>query len=1020
VARDYTPRHLADKILRSRSALEGERKQVTILFADVTRSMELAEQLDPEEWHQILDRFFEILSEGVNRFEGTVNQYLGDGIMALFGAPIAHEDHAQRACYAALWLRDELGIYSRELKREKGLGFSVRMGLHSGEVVVGKIGDDLRMDYTAQGHTVGLAARLQSLASPDTCYLSSDVAGLVQGYFELNDLGEFKLKGVSDPVSVFELRGMGAVRTRFDVSKARGLSRFVGRSDDFQTLETALTQAQAGDGQVVGIVAEAGVGKSRLSFEFLEACRAKGLRTLEGRAVSHGKTIPLLPILQVFRDYFDIDEGDDDRQVREKIVGRMLLFDESHRDDLPVLFDFFGVADPEHPAPPMDPETRQRRLFNVLRLLVQRDSSQGSTVTLIEDLHWLDAASEAWLEQWVDVHAGSQNLLVVNTRPEYRAAWMQKPWYRQIPLRPLGPEAIAELLDDLLGDKQTVEALASRIFERTAGNPFFAEEVIRTLVESGNLAGDKGNYRLVVPVERIEVPSNVQALLAARIDNLAEDDKRLLQTAAVLGKEFSEPVLASVTKQSREELAPILQRLKAADFIYEEALYPVVEYAFKHPLTQAVALEGQLRENRRAVHERAAAAIEEDRHERLDEAAALIAHHWEEAGRALEAASWHARAADFIGKSDFAEEQRHHRRVRELVRRVPESDEAPALGADACRSILALSFRLGVDDEEREAAFEEGLAWAKQTGEPFYEARMYQAMAVAVGSLGSLDVAIAHGRNWQRIAATLPQDDRRTVKNWPLIIPMYRQGRLDELRPLCEWQVQETREHPEWGMRDWHLSAFADAVSTLGLVEAIQGRPQQGADLAQQAIDASRSVPELEGESWGLLRRMEIDLMMDDVEHARRLVPRLIEIDERIGSLTTRSWIQINLGRLLLHEERPDDARKSLLIAEEMCSTHYQPDRSDAVTGLAQCSLALGETERAVALAEEALHEATEMGALLFALRAALTLAESLRASSAESQLVHHALDKAESLIRQTGAVIYEPRLVDARNSATD
>jgi class 3 adenylate cyclase/tetratricopeptide (TPR) repeat protein len=1019
VARNYTPRHLADKILRSRSALEGERKQVTVLFADVTRSMELAEQLDPEEWHRILDRFFEILSEGVNRFEGTVNQYLGDGIMALFGAPIAHEDHAQRACYAALWLRDELGIYSRELKRERGLGFSVRMGLHAGEVVVGKIGDDLRMDYTAQGHSVGLAARLQSLASPDTCYLSSDVADLVQGYFDLNDLGEFKVKGVSEPVTVFELRGMGAVRTRFDVSMARGLSRFVGRADDFQTLETALAQAQAGDGQVVGIVAEAGVGKSRLSFEFLEACRAKGLRTLEGRAVSHGKSIPLLPILQAFRDYFEIDERDVDRRVREKIVGRMMLFDESHRDDLPVLFDFFGVPDPDHPVPPMSPDTRQRRLFNVLRRSVQRDSGRGTTVTLIEDLHWLDAASEAWLEEWVDAHAGSQNLLVVNTRPEYRAAWMQKPWYRQIPLRPLGPEAIAELLDDLLGDEQTVEALASRIFERTAGNPFFAEEVIRTLVESGNLAGEKGSYRLVVPVERIEVPANVQSLLAARIDRLAEDDKRLLQTAAVLGKEFSETVLVSVAKQSREELAPILQRLKAADFIYEESLYPVVEYAFKHPLTQAVALEGQLRENRRAVHERAAKAIEDERHDRLDEVAALIAHHWEGAGRKLEAARWHARAARFIGKSNFAEEQRHHRRVRDLVRALSESDEAPALGADACRSILALSFRLGVEDDERDAAFEEGLGWAKRTGEPFYEARMYQAMSVAVANRGHFDDAIAHGENWQRIAATLPQDDRRNVQHWPLLNPMYRQGRLEELRTLCEWQVQQTREHPDWGMRDWQVSAFADAVSLLGGVEALEGNPERGAELTQQAIDGARSVPELEGESWGLLRRIEIDTMMGDVEHARRLVPRLLEIDERIGSLTTRSWIHLSLGRLLLLEARPDDARNSIMIAEDICSTHYRSDRSDAATALAECALALGETDRGIELAKEALHEATEMGAWLFAMRAALTLAACRHAAGAEPQLVHDALDQAESLIRQTGAVIYEPRLLELRDLAT-
>jgi tetratricopeptide (TPR) repeat protein len=647
---------------------------------------------------------------------------------------------------------------------------------------------------------------------------------------------------------------------------------------------------------------------------------------------------------------------------------------------------------------------------------VQRDNSEGTVVTLIEDLHWLDGASEAWLEQWVDAHAGSQNLLVVNTRPEYRAEWMQKPWYRQIPLRPLGPDAIAELLDDLLGDKETVSALASRIYERTAGNPFFAEEVIRALVESGNLAGERGSYRLVVPVDRIEVPSNVQSLLAARIDNLDEDDKRLLQTAAVLGKEFSEPVLAKVTEQSPEELAPALQRLRAADFIHEESLYPVVEFAFKHPLTQAVALESQLRENRRAVHERAAKAIQEDRADRLDEAAALIAHHWEEAGQSREAARWHDRAASFIGKSDFAESQRHYRRVRELVNLVPESPEAPVLGADACRAILALSFRLGVEDDERDAAFDEGLAWAKQTGDPFYEARIYQAMSVALANTGLLDAAITHGESWQRIAKTLPQEDRRAAQNWPLLNPLYNQGRLDVLRPLLEWQVAATREHPEWGMRDWSVSSFADAVSTLGLVHALQGQPERGAALAQQAIEAARTVPDAEGEAWGLFRRIKIDLLMDDVEHARRLAPRLVEIDDRIGSLTTRSWIHTALGQLMLREGRPDAARTSLEIAEGIGSTAWQSDRGDVLASLAECSLAQGDFPKAIELAEEALRDATEIGALLFAIPAALALAAGLRESGAEPALVERALDKAETLIQQTGAVSYEPRLREEKN----
>jgi class 3 adenylate cyclase len=281
--RDYTPKHLADKILQSKSALEGERKQVTVLFADVKGSMELAEQVDPEEWHGILDRFFHILTDGVHRFEGTINQYTGDGVMALFGAPIAHEDHAQRACWAALALREALGRHAREVKREHGLTFSTRVGIHSGEVVVGKIGDDLRMDYTAQGHTVGLAARMEGLASPDTVYLSEATARLVEGYFELEDLGAFPVKGVSDPVGVFELQGPGPHLTRFDAARARGLTRFVGRDADMQVLEAALAQARAGNGQVVGVVAEAGAGKSRLCYEFAQRCRALGVAVTEGR-----------------------------------------------------------------------------------------------------------------------------------------------------------------------------------------------------------------------------------------------------------------------------------------------------------------------------------------------------------------------------------------------------------------------------------------------------------------------------------------------------------------------------------------------------------------------------------------------------------------------------------------------------------------------------------------------------------------------------------------------------------------
>ncbi len=345
MAPDVMPKHLADKILQSKSALEGERKQVTVLFADVKGSMELAEQMDPEAWSEIMQRFFKILSDGVGRFEGFVDKFTGDGIMALFGAPIAHEDHARRACYAALHMLDGLRTYATELRLRRGLNFSARLGLNSGEVMVGtigKIGDAVRMDYTAQGHTVGLAARMEQIAEPGKVYLTAHTAAHVQGYFALADLGEMEVKGVQGAMHVYELQGLGQMHTRLDVSRSRGFSRFVGRGDEMQALESALARAREGNAQVVGIVGEAGLGKSRLCYEFLERCRGRGLMTYETTGVAHGKALPLLPVLRLFRAFYGITDQDSDATARERIAGRLLLLDDRLRASLPLNFDFMG------------------------------------------------------------------------------------------------------------------------------------------------------------------------------------------------------------------------------------------------------------------------------------------------------------------------------------------------------------------------------------------------------------------------------------------------------------------------------------------------------------------------------------------------------------------------------------------------------------------------------------------------------------------------------------------------------
>ena len=786
--RAYTPKHLADKILASKSALEGERKQVTVLFADVKGSMELAESVDPEEWHRILDRFFSILADGVHRFEGTVNQYTGDGIMALFGAPITHEDHAQRACYAALQLQQELRRYANELRLARGLDFAVRIGIHSGEVVVGKIGDDLRMDYTAQGVVVGLAARLQALAEAGKAYLSGETARRVEGYFRFEDLGEVNVKGVGAPVRVLELAGTGALRTRFDVSRSRGLSRFVGRSDETAALDAALERALAGDAPVIGVVADAGVGKSRLCFELLERCRARGIATIVASGVAHGKTVPLLPILEFMRNAFGITDHDAARTAREKIAGRLLLLDESLRDALPLVFDLLGVPDPERPAPALDPSERQRTIFALLRRVTELRGRSEPTVTLLEDLHWFDAASEAYLEPLVDARPGTRALLVLNFRPEFHAPWMQRSWYQQLPLRPLGPEAQQELLRELLGSDPSLAGLAARLGERTGGNPFFLEEQVLSLAESGALAGTPGSYRLARPLEEIAVPATVQVVLAARIDRLPEREKALLQTASVIGREVPEGLLRNVAELPERDFDEALRALVRGEFLYEAALYPEPEYAFKHPLTQEVALQGQLAEKRARVHGAVARALETLDPAGTGERAALLAHHYEAAGEALPAARWHDRAAHWALRADYAEARRHWERVRALAGGLPESRESADLVAAACAQLLLAGSRLGLPEAEARALFEEGRARAASPRLHMMLLIDYARWRLQVH--GTADALLEHGREAQRIARETGDREALLMAAWSLAIGCALEQRIPEALARFEEVVE--------------------------------------------------------------------------------------------------------------------------------------------------------------------------------------------------------------------------------------
>jgi len=1017
--REYTPAHLVEKILGARADLDGERKQVTVLFADVIGSMQLSEQTDPETWRSIMERFFAILCDGVHRFEGTVDKFTGDGIMALFGAPLAHEDHAQRACWAALALQRELAAYAAEVRRSQGLSFSVRMGVNSGEVIVGAIGEDLRLEYTAIGHTVGLAQRMESLAEPGRVYVSDHTGALVAGYLELDDLGEFEVKGVSAPIRVHALTGVGGARTRLDISRARGFARFVGRADELAVLSAALERAQSGEGVVVGVVGEAGVGKSRLCNEFAERARKQQIPVYEAHGQAHGRAIPFLPVLQMMRSYFGIAEQDSDQQAREKIAGRLLLLDDAFAEDLPLLFDFLAVPDSQRPAPQMDPDARQRALLASVKRLVHASSQREPGVNLIEDVHWLDPGSELFLTQLVEVIPGTRNLTIVNFRPEYSATWMRKSYYRQISLLPLGPEAIEALLGELLGDDPSLNGLPALIRERSAGNPFFIEELVRTLAESGNLEGKRGAYRLVRPVEVAAVPPTVGAVLAARIDRLPERDKALLQSAAVVGTELARPVLAAAAALAEAELEPALRSLIAAEFLYEQELYPEAVYSFRHPLTQEVAYRSQLAERRAVVHRRVAEAIEQLYPERLDERAALVASHWEGAGDPLAAARWMARAAAWVGLNDLAQAVAHWRRVSQLVEGLPDSPEVSGLALGARIRRLDYGWRLGISEQEAAAHYEAGRELALRTGDRFNLALLTGLYATVRGLAGHVEEYVELSDEVMRVTDEIGEPNARMMG---LSVGMYSylvRGRLGESLSFVEQAITLGQDDPMVGSGLGLLCPYSWAIMLRGWLLALMGYREEPVAELERALRVAREHDAFETVGWIHGAHLWLAHLSGETELVIAHGTEAYEIGERIGDAFSRAlglfyfgWAQLMSG----------DAAAAIPAIEDSiaCSRETRTaleQESLRLATLAEAQLALGDCERALASAQEAVAITLERASHIALPWSERVLAETLLAAGGDGRVAaaSEALDRATAAVDATGARAELPFIEQAR-----
>jgi class 3 adenylate cyclase/tetratricopeptide (TPR) repeat protein len=830
----YTPRHLSEKILSGKNAMEGERKQVTVLFADIAGFTAISEQLDPEEVHLLMDGCFARLTEAVHRYEGTVNQYTGDGIMALFGAPIAHEDHPQRALLAALAIQEAMQAYSERLQRDKHIEFRLRVGVNTGLVVVGRIGDNLRMDYTAQGDTTNLAARLQALAEPGTVLVSEPTYRLTQGYFTFRSLGIRQVKGRT-PVEVFEVTGRQEGRTRIDVAAEHGLTTFVGRRRELELLEALLAKTKGGLGQIVGLVGEAGVGKSRLLLEFRRLMQQEDVAYLEGRCLSYGQSILYLPLVDILKKYFAI-EDESDQTIRELVTSGTEHLGIDTSEIAPYLYALLSGQTDDETLRGLAPEVRRKQTFEALRALLLAISHQRPLVLVVEDLHWLDQPSEAFLRFLGESLGASPLMLLVTYRPGYHHSWGEKSYYSQITLYPLSEAESGTLIASVLRVADIPRDLHELISRKGEGNPFYLEEITKSFLERGIIRRAGGGYRLSRALTPSDVPETIQDVIVSRIDRLPEEHKQVIQTAAVIGREFAARLLRRIA-DIQEQLDDCLSELKNLEFIYEKSVFPDLEYIFKHVLTQEAAYNSLLSNRRTRLHTAIGLAIEELHRERLAEHYEELAHHF------MRGEAWEKAFLYLLKSGDKA-------------RQVYANQEAIAFYTQA----IEVSGRItpALEAVQLLPVYEgRGLVWTLQTkyDAAIVDFQMMRQMARTAGnpqkegeSLGHL--AFAHWGNFseeqipfvEQYAQEAMQLFQRTGDQKILVRSLTSLGLVHQVRGNLREADRKLEESLQISRREGYKDSLSQNLLWLSAHAHWQGYSQRAIQLGQEGLAVSREI----------------------------------------------------------------------------------------------------------------------------------------------------------------------------------
>jgi len=907
----YTPQHLADKILTTRSSIEGERKLVTVFFADVANYTSMSEKLDPEEVHQIMDGAFKILMDEIHKYEGTINQFTGDGVMALFGAPVAHEDHAQRACHGALSIQKAMGAYGDKIEKDTGVEFKMRVGLNSGPVIVGAIGDDLRMDYTAVGDTTNLGSRMEGMARPGAVLVSANTHRLARDFFEFESLGKVEVKGKEEPQEAFELIKTGEVGTRIGASIAKGLTRFVGRKNSMGALMDAFDKVKSGSGQVVGVLGEAGVGKSRLLLEMRMRLPQGDYSYLEGRCLQYGSSMAYLPVLDILRSYFDIKEGDREFLIKKKMGEKILGLDDKLKNVIPPFQSLLSLKVDDEDFSKLEPKEKRERTFEALRDLMIRVSQEKPLVLVVEDLHWMDKTSEEFLDYLIGWLTNTPIMLLLLYRPEYTHPWGSKSYYTKVGLDQLGVDSSGELVKAILEEGEAAPELTQLILNRAAGNPLFMEEFTHTLLENGSIERKDEKYILSPKASDIQVPDTIQGIIAARMDRLEDNLKRTMQVASVIGRDFAFRILQTITGM-REDLKSYLLNLQGLEFIYEKNLFPELEYIFKHALTQEVAYNSLLSKRRKEIHAKIGLAIEELYAERLEEFYEMLAYHYSRSDK-HEKACRYLRLSGEKAEGNYSHKEAcdFYKGALDLIDKLPETAENKKEKMEILYLMRIPLMLLGYPEGSL-GMLQQGERLSRELGDERYLARFYYTIGTYYSHKGDPQLGMKYSEDAFKEARKNEDIELMVPLAYGLSLSYSAAGeyyKTVDMVPDVIDLIDEGQAILEKGLRN--MSEENDLV-TLGLAENLcgyfyinKGDWEPSKDYFAKAIKHSEEAKWVLGSAMSRSGLGYACSMLGDSETGKRHAEKGLEIHRDSGiemflslAYLNLSWINLSLGDL--------------------------------------------------------------------------------------------------------------------------